>query len=136
MIYYRVALQESQSATWRWKSSLLTSLHGVLGLLKLYHCMPDEHIRVFRSSSTEQMEEMLCRANEGLLSTAVTVDQLWDKHFMSWVEVRRLEVELGAGGDHDRPYTWSLPPSAPHVLAWMKLQALRERGGPAFDGGG
>jgi hypothetical protein len=128
MIYYRVALQGSQSATWRWKSSLLTSLHDVLGLLNLYHCVPNEHIRVFLSSSTEQMEEMLSRANEGLLSTAVTVDQLWDKQCMSWIEVRRLEVELGAGGDHDRPYTWSLPHWAPHVLAWTKLRALRERG--------
>ncbi len=128
MIYYRVALQGSQSATWRWKSSPLTSLHGVLGLLKLYHCVPNEHIRVFLSSSPEQMDEMLRRANQGLLSTAVSVDQLWDKHSMSWIEVRRLEVELSAGGDHDRPYTWSSPPSGPHVLAWTKLRALRERG--------
>jgi hypothetical protein len=128
MIYYRVALRGSQSATWRWKSSPLTSLHDVLGWLHLYHCVPNEHIRVFLSSSIEKMEKMLSRANEGLLSTAVTVDQLWDKHCMSWIEVRRLEVELGAGGDHDRPYTWSLPPSAPHVLAWTKLRALRERG--------
>ena len=131
MIYYRVALRGSQSAIWRWKSSPLTSLQDVLGWLHLYQCVPNEHIRVFRSSSPEKMEEMLSRANEGLLSTAVTVDQLWDKHCMSWIEVRRLEVELGAGGDHDRPYTWSLPPSAPHVLAWMKLRALRERG--AFE---
>lgn len=82
---------------------------------------------MFLSSSTEKMEEMLSRANEGLLSTAATVDQLWDKHCMSWIEVRRLEVELGAGDDHDCPYTWSLPPSTPHVLAWTKLRALRER---------
>ncbi len=128
MIYYRVALQGKQSATWRWKSSTLTSLDGVLGLLNLYRCVPREHIRVFLSSSTEQMDAMLSRANQGLLSTAITVDQLWDKHCMSWIEVRRLEVELGAGCDHDHPYIWSLPPSGPHVLAWTRLQALRERG--------
>jgi len=85
-------------------------------------------MRVFLATSPEQMEEMLTRANQGLLSTAVTMDQLWDKHCMSWIEVRRLEVELGAGCDHDRPYTWSLLPSGPHVLAWTKLRALRERG--------
>jgi len=128
MIYYRVALQGSRSATWRWKSSPLTSLHDVLGLLDLYHCVPNEHIRVFLSSSIEQMDEMLSRANQGLPSTAVRVDQLWDKHRMSWVEVRRLEIELGAGGDHDCPYTWSLPPSAPHMLAWSTLLARRARG--------
>ena len=128
MIYYRVALQESQSATWRWKSSLLTSLHAVLGLLNMYRCMPRERIRVFLSTSTGQMDEMLSRANQGLLSTAITVDQLWDKHCMSWFEVRRLEVELGAGCDHDHPYTCSLPHSGPQMLAWTKLRALRERG--------
>jgi hypothetical protein len=128
MIYYRVALHGSQSATWRWKSSTLTSLDGVLGWLYLYRCVPREHIRVFLSSSPEQMEEMLRRENQGLLSTAITVDQLWDKHCASWIEVRRLEIELGAGGDHDQAYTWSLPLSTPHTLAWMKLLARRERG--------
>jgi hypothetical protein len=128
MIYYRVALQGSQSATWRWKSSPLTSLDGVLGLLKLYHGVHNEHIRVFLSSSPEQMDVMLSRENLGLLSTAVAVDQLWDMHRMSWVEVRRLEVELGAGGDHDLPYTWSLPPSSSQVLAWTRLLARQTRG--------
>ncbi len=75
------------------------------------------------------MEVMLRRENQGLLSTAITVDQLWDKHHTSWIEVRRLELELGSGGDHDQPYTWSLPPSIPYALAWTKLRALRERGG-------
>lgn len=128
MIYYRVALQGSQSAPWRWKSIPLTSLLSVLGALKLYHCMPKERIRVFLSSSTEQMDEMLSRANQGLLSTAVSVDQLCERHCMNWFEVRRLEIELGAGGDHDCPYTWSSPPSGAQMLAWTKLLAGRERG--------
>src|SRR5229473_563277 len=97
MIYYRMAIQGSQSAAWRWKSSPPTS--------------------------PEQMDVMLSRENLGLLSTAVTVDQLWDMHRMSSVEVRRLEVELGAGGDHDYPYTFSLPTLTPQILAWAKLRA-------------
>jgi hypothetical protein len=128
MIYYRVALRSGQTTTWRWKSSLLTSLHSVMGLLNMYRGVPREHIRVFLSSSVEQMDDMLSRANQGLLSTAVTVDQLWDKNCMNWIEVRRLEVELGAGGDHDQLYNWSLPPSGSQVLAWTKLLARRERG--------
>ena len=86
-----------------------------------------EHIRVFLSTAPEQMDTMLIRANQGLLSTALTVDQLWDRHCTSWIEVRRLELELSAGGDHDQPYTWSSSSSA-HVLAWTKLLARRERG--------
>src|SRR5260370_41946586 len=103
MIYYRVALRGSQATTWHWKSTVLTSLHAVLGLLNIYRCVPKEHIRVFLSSSPEQMDEMLSRANQGLLSTAVTVDQLWDKHYISWIEGSRLGMELGAGGDIDLP---------------------------------
>jgi hypothetical protein len=127
MIYYRVALRGSQSAMWRWKSSPLTSPGGVLGILKLYRCMPKEHMRVFLSTSSAQMEMMLRRENQGLLSTAITVDQLWDKHRVCWIEVRRLELEIGNGGDHDQAYAWSLPPSGPYALAWMKLLARRER---------
>src|SRR5258708_34544423 len=98
MLYYRVAIQGSQSTTWRWKSSLLTSLDGVLGVLKLYRCMPKDKIHVFLSTAPEQLEEILSRANQGLLSTPVTVDQLWAKHCTSWLEVSRLLRELGAGG--------------------------------------
>jgi len=128
MIYYQVARRGSQSTAWRWKSSPLTSLDGVLGWLHLYRCVSREHMRVFLSTSSEQMEAMLRRENQGLLSTAITTDQLWDKHYVSWIEVRRLEVELGEGGDHDRPYTWSLPPSGPLVLACKKLLVRRDRG--------
>ncbi len=128
MIYYRIALQGSQSDTWRWKSSLFTSLDSVLGMLNLYRSMPRERIRIFLSTSLEKMDEMFSRANHGLLSTAITANQLWDKHSVSWIEVRRLEVELGAGGDHDQPYTWSLPPSGSHMLAWSKLLARVRQG--------
>ena len=126
MIYYRVTIQDSQPATWRWQSSPLTSLHPVLGLLNMYRGMPKERIRVFLSTVPEQLDKMLSLTNQGLLSTAVTVDQLWEKRCVNWIEVRRLEIELGTGGDHDCPYTWSLPPASSHVLAWTKLFARRE----------
>ncbi len=66
MIYYRVALRGSQAAIWRWKSSTLTSLDGVLGLLNLYRCVPREHIRVFLSTSPEQMDAMLSAGKSGV----------------------------------------------------------------------
>ena len=47
---------------------------------------------------------------------------------MRTLESRRLELESGAGGDHDVPYRFVLPPSMPRVLAWMRLLASRERG--------
>ena len=128
MVYYRVAIHGSQSALWSWKSPPLASLHTVLGLLKLYRCLPKEQICVFLSSSLEQMDVTLARANQGVLSTAITVEQLWDRHRTSEIEVRRLEIELGRGGDHDAPYTWVLPVSGAHLLAWTKLLGKRTRG--------
>lgn len=128
MIYYRMALQDSQSSMWCWKSSPCTSLEKVLGWLRLYHCVPREHLRMFLSTSPEQLDEMLRRENQGLLSTAITMDQLWDKHRVSWYEVRRLEIELGAGGDHDQPYLWGLSSTSAHALAWTRLLSRRECG--------
>jgi hypothetical protein len=85
-------------------------------------------MRVFLSTSPEQLEGMLRRENQGLLSTALTVNQLWDKYRVNWYEVRRLEIELGAGGDHDQAYLWSLSSASAYALAWTKLRILRERG--------
>jgi len=47
---------------------------------------------------------------------------------ISSLERRRLELETGPGGDHDVPYSFSLPPSLPQVLAWMRLLAKVHRG--------
>ena len=127
-MYYRVAIRGGHSATWRWKSPLFNSLHGVLGVLNLYRAMPEEHIRVFLFTSTQQMDAMLQRANQGKLSTAIAVKQLWDAHHTCWMEVRRLEIELGEGGDHDQPYDGHLSSSSSQVLAWTRLLVRRARG--------
>ncbi len=42
---------------------------------------------------------------------------------ISTLERRREELESGPGGDHDLPYSFSLPPSLPQVLVWMALLA-------------
>ncbi len=47
---------------------------------------------------------------------------------MSLLERRRGELERGTGGDHDSPYTLTLPASMPQVLAWMKLLARVQNG--------
>jgi hypothetical protein len=44
------------------------------------------------------------------------------------MEVRRLEVELGAGGDHDQPFDRHLPSSSSQVFAWTRLLVRRARG--------
>jgi hypothetical protein len=47
---------------------------------------------------------------------------------MSSLDRRRLEHELGAGGDHDVPYHFALPFSMPQVLAWIRLMGRVHRG--------
>jgi hypothetical protein len=127
-MYYRVAIRGSNSATWCWKSPPFTSLQDVLGVLNLYRVLPEECIRVFLFTSTQQMDAMLQRANQRRLSTAITVKQLWDAHRTNWMEVRRLEVELGEGGDHNQPYDGDLTLSSSQTLAWTTLLARRARG--------
>ena len=65
MIYYRVAfrvesseLQLSETETWKWRSTILTSPHALSMLLKAYNSVPQEYIRVFFTASEDDMEEM------------------------------------------------------------------------------
>jgi len=51
-----------------------------------------------------------------------------DEGDMSRLSRRRLELELGPGGDHDVAYSFALPASVPQVLAWMRLLARVHRG--------
>ena len=168
MIYYRVALKGDQSHTWRWISTVLTSLEALFGFLRLYNMVPRDRIRVFFSSSGESMDLMLARENTGLASNSITAEQLFNgrgkissvemtrlesepgtresmgmrvtsiarehssneksatsplERSMSFLDMRRLESELGTPGDHDTPYTFTLPTSMPQALAWTKLLA-------------
>ncbi len=78
MTYYRVALQRDQSPTWRWESTVLTSLNAVSGFFKLYRMVPRDRLRVFFSSSVEYLNEMLARENQGLPSNSLTAEQLFN----------------------------------------------------------
>jgi len=68
------------------------------------------------------------------ISTRARLDEINETAYalgersMSSLERRRLELELGAGGDHDVPYSFLLPLSMPQVLAWMRLLGRVQRG--------
>jgi hypothetical protein len=174
MIYYRVAWKTNQSPVWQWKSTKLTSLNALFLFLRMYSALPQDHLRVFSSSSLESLDEMLMRENNGWASTSVTAEQFLhergirlreltgevsergteenqemgsiavttkplrneqstpehslDKRPLSSLERRRAEVECGAGGDHDVPYTFALPLSMPQTLAWIRLLVKVQRG--------
>lgn len=93
MIYYRVALRTNQTANWQWKSTVVTSLEAILGLIKLYSRIPKDRIRVFFSSSVEKLNEMLVRENEGLTSNSMTAEQFLSGKRISREDMARLESE-------------------------------------------
>jgi hypothetical protein len=128
MIYYRIALQSEHSSFWQWRSSTLTSASAVFDMLKAYTYVPKAAVRVFCSSSSVYMDEMLARANDGLVASFVTVEQFLREGPMSSIEIRRLELEMGPGGDHDSPYMFALPANMVQVRAWTKLLARVRNG--------
>ncbi len=175
MTYYCLAVQERQTFRWLWKATALTSLQDVFQLLRSYsEFLPQDHIRVFSSSSKEELHELLSRENNGLPPGSVTAAQFLHDRIMgvperaqsasvqdvsaqaiqqgapnvtslplrgsiattgtaeslgmSLLDKKRLEFELGPGGDHDIPYSFVLPVSMPQVLAWMRLLARVQRG--------
>ena len=127
MVYYRVALMTDQSPTWKWKSSILTSLEVLFKFLKIYRAVPKDHIRVFLSSKAEKMDELLTRENNGLISNSLTAEQLLSGHPVSPLEIRKLELELSVEGDHDIPYQFT-PPTMQQALAWTKLLTKVHKG--------
>lgn len=128
MIYYRVALLSEHSSSWQWRSSTLTSVSSVFDILKVYAHIPKTDIRIFFSCSSLCMDRMLARANDGLVANFVTIEQFLQKGHMVLADVKRLELELGIEGDHDCPYTFTLPDNMSQALAWTKLLARVHNG--------
>ena len=176
-MYYRVAIQVDQVPHWQWRSTALSSLDALFQLLRLYRAVPQDHLRVFSSSSREELDELLVRENNGDGSGSATAAQFLQErriggramtrgaaeprqhgtgedqvlgsiavstlsasnaislreppraeNSMHALERRRLELERGAGGDHDRPYTFTRPSCMPQVLAWVRLLARVREG--------
>ena len=163
-MYYRVAIQANDQASWTWKSTPLTSLEALFRLLRLYSPIPQDLLRVFTASSRQELDVMLAQENNGMATNSNTAEQFLSQrgirsrsikqegsngrtqnrraititlpplvtqntpaeaplseHGLSVLEKRRLELEMGNGGDHNQPYTFALPISVPQRLAWTRL---------------
>ena len=70
-MYYRVANQVGPSLTGQWKSTALSELSALFQFLRLYAAFPHDCLRVFSSTSREEMNEQLVRENQGLIPTCV-----------------------------------------------------------------
>jgi hypothetical protein len=88
-------------------------------------------------TAAQFLHQRLIQAN-GVTSIAVSTSTRLDEsggavhvlgeRSMSSLERRRLELELGTGGDHDVPYHFALPLSLPQVFAWTRLLGRVQRG--------
>lgn len=74
-MYYRVAIQPKGSICWKWESTVLSSIDAVLRFLRRYQASPANRLRVFCSSSRDEMDRQLARENSGLESHSVTATQ-------------------------------------------------------------
>ena len=81
-MYYRVAIQEAVSSTWKWKSTTISSLNSLLQFLRRFHDLPQDHLRVFSSNSREEMDEQLVRENKGLGSDSATAAQFLQERML------------------------------------------------------
>lgn len=63
-----------------------------------------------------------------LVNQSRAADASMNEQHMGVLNRRRWEREVGAGGDHDVPYTFTLPLSQPQLLAWLTLRAKVQRG--------
>lgn len=81
-MYYRVAIRGDVSSTWQWKSTTISSLNSLLQFLRRFHDLPQDHLRVFSSSSREELNEQLERENLGLGSDSVTAAQFLQKRML------------------------------------------------------
>jgi hypothetical protein len=79
MIYYRVAWKANQFSVWKWKSTKLTSLEALFRFLWIYRAHPQDHLRVFSSSSNEGWDELLRRENNGEVTSSVTAAQFLEE---------------------------------------------------------
>ncbi len=131
-MYYRVAIRregdhQGQSPLWKWYSTALGSLNSVLFFFHYYHALPLDRLRVFASSSREELKEQLARENKELGPTSVTAAQFLQERRIgspegAWAAARRSTQGI-------EPTASFAVPSEPSLNERSKgAHALEERG--------
>ena len=98
-MYYRVAIQGDPSPLWQWKSTALSELSALFQFLRLYRALGHDCLRVFSSSSREEMNEQLVRENQGLESTSVMAAQFLQERLIGSPEMAWRTSTRGTRGN-------------------------------------
>ena len=90
-MYYRIAIRREgdnhdESPPWKWYSTTLGSLNSVLFFFHHYRVLPLDRLRVFSSSSREELKEQLLCENNGLGSNSVPAVQFLSELFSPLAE--------------------------------------------------
>ena len=64
-MYYRVAIQSGQSATWQWKSTSLSSLQALFQWLQFYRALPRSNEMIPGPSHLESVQEQTLAQRPG-----------------------------------------------------------------------
>lgn len=125
-MYYRLAIQVDEPPPWKWQSTALSSLNSLLQWLQFYRAFPQERVRIFSSSSREELNEQLMRENQGLESNSVPATQfLQEKGITLQGAVR----ETCAGGSQSNERTTPIPAEtspSPYQNCISPLEKRRE----------
>jgi len=110
-MFYRIAIRreedhQGQSPLWKWYSTALGSLNAVLLFFQFYHALPLDRLRVFSSSSREELHEQLLSENNGLGSNSVPAAQFLRQQFTP-VPKKTAEVSVHQTGEQRGPATIS-----------------------------
>jgi hypothetical protein len=143
MVYYRMALRNRQTATWRWQTTVLTSLQAVLQLLRSYSTLPQDSIRMFTAASKEDLNEMLKRENTNLVSGSVTAAQFLRERLLhvpgqaqSAAEHRAVEPAVRqtmAIATSSSPREHPVPTGFPGGMDSLERKRLERECGPGSD---
>ena len=100
MRYYRVAIQLQQTQTWKWQSTVLTSLDALFRYLRFFSALPQDRIRVYSSSLRESLNGLLAEEKNGMDSSSVTAAQFLQERGIQVRELPRSASEQGTAGQH------------------------------------
>jgi hypothetical protein len=98
-MYYRVAIRVNAAPTWQWKSTVLSSLNTLFQGFQFYQALPQDRLRVFSSSSRDEINEHLMCENQGLGSNSVPAVQFLRERL---IYVREMTAEASAHGAREQ----------------------------------
>jgi hypothetical protein len=120
--FYQSAIQVNPSPTWQWKSTVLRELAALFEFLRLHRALPQDRLRVFSSSSDEDLDEQLARENQGLGSPSVTAAQFLQEKTIRYPEMTQGTLERNEGADR----RWQ--PSLMGAFAACSHPSVKENG--------